>query len=493
MKINQNPLAIQTTFKSTMLLAVFIGTSLLASCSDDKSVTTEVKSVTTTTTTKLTAAEAKELAKEAWLFGLPLVMFEKQFDYGTHVTKPEGSRAPVNQFAHLRRFADASNRLVVGFNVDNLYSFAGIDLSKEPLVLSVPVMGDRFWLMQIVDAWNGVPAAPGSRTHGGAQPRNFLIAGPDWVGDAPEGMEILRSPTNLAMVAGRTYCAGPDDYAAVNALQDKYKLTPLSAWGKPYTPPADVPLKAGVDGKTLVNAQVMALSTDQFFSNLNRLMVSNPPYADDAPILEKLRAFGIAPGAQFSTTALSSEVKEAVDQGVTTAKADLANKMKALGKMVNNWGLTYDMGRYGTNYGYRAAWTFGGIGGNLLEDAFYPFASRDADGNQLTGEHAYTLTFAKGQWPPAQAFWSLTMYDIEGYLVDNPLNRYALGDRSGLSPNQDGSLTIYIQAESPGEGKEANWLPAPKGTPFKLALRLYSPRKSVIDGEWVPPAVKKVK
>jgi len=440
---------------------------------------------------KLTPDEAKNLAKEAWLFGLPLVMFEKQFEYGTYAVKPEETRAPVNQFVHYRKFVDASNRTVVGFNVDNLYSFAGLDLAPEPLVLSVPKMGDRYWLMQIIDAWNGVPAAPGSRTHGGAKAQNFLIAGPNWKGTAPDGIEVLRSPSNLIMIGGRTYCAGADDYAAVNALQDQYKLTPLSAWGKPYTPPANVPLREGVDGKTLVNAQVMALKAGQFFSNLNRLLATNPPYPEDAPILNKLRPLGIAPGAPFSTEGLGAEVIAALEEGVAQGKAAMAAEMKSLGKMVNHWGLTYDMGRYGTKYAYRAAWTFVGIGGNVIEDAFYPLALNDADGKPLSGEHKYTLTFKKGAWPPADAFWSMTLYDIEGYLVDNPLDRYAIGDRSGMKPNPDGSLTITIQGESPGKEKEANWLPAPKSGPFKVALRLYAPQKSVLNEDWVPPAIQR--
>jgi hypothetical protein len=353
-------------------------------------------------------------------------------------------------------------------------------------------MGDRYWLMQIVDAWNGVPAAPGSRTLGGAEPHVFLVAGPDWDGPVPDGMELLRSPTNLAGIGGRTYCAGPEDYAAVNRLQDQYTLTPLSAWGSEYTPPSDVPLREGVDGTTLVNAQVMALDTDQFFGNLSRLMATNPPYPADAPMLEKLRALGIAPGAAFSTATLSDDVKAAIDEGVAMGKAALAEEAKKLGKIVNNWSLTYDMGRYGTRYAYRAAWTFVGIGGNVLEDAFYPLAVSDADGSQLTGEHAYTLTFAKDAWPPADAFWSLTLYNMDGYLVDNPLNRYAVGDRSGMTPNADGSLTIYIQSQSPGGAKEANWLPAPEAGPFKVSLRLYAPRESVRDGSWVPPAVERI-
>lgn len=444
---------------------------------------------TKTGTQNLSPDEAKALAKEAWLFGLPVVMFEKQFDFGSYVTKPDETRAPVNQFVHYRKFVDASNRSVVGFNVDNLYSFAQLDLAAEPMVLSIPKMGDRFWMMQIIDAWNGVPVTPGSRTHGGEKALDFLVAGPDWKGVVPDGMEVLRSPTNLVMIGGRTYCAGDSDYEEVNKLQDQYKLTPLSSWGKPYMPPASVPLKKGVDGKTLVNDQVMALDAEQFFSNLNRLMVTNPPYAEDAPMLKKLLPLGIAPGAPFSTKALSADVNAAIKEGIDQGKADMVAEMKSLGKIVNNWMLTYDMGRYGIKYTYRAAWTFGGIGGNLLEDAFYPFAVNDADGKQLTGDYSYTLTFKKGDWPPADAFWSMTLYDMEGYLVDNPMNRYAIGDRSGMKSNPDGSLTIYIQSESPGKDKEANWLPAPKAGPFKLALRLYVPKESVINGSWVPPAV----
>jgi hypothetical protein len=436
----------------------------------------------------LTAAEARELARDAWLFGLPLVMFEKQIDYSTYVTQAGETRAPINQFVHYRRFVDASNRSIVGFNVDNLYSLAWIDLQAEPLVLAVPAMGDRYWMMQIVDAWNGVPAAPGSRTHSGAEPNLFLIAGPDWKGTVPEGMELLRSPTNLGGIGGRTYCAGADDYDAVNALQDQYQLVPLSAWGESYAPPT-VPLREGADGETLVNEQVMGLSGEAFFGNLNHLMKTNPPYAADGPELQKLGALGIAPGKPFSMAAWSPEVRAAIEEGVMAGKAALAAEAKKLGKMVNNWGLTYDMGRYGNRYAYRAAWTFVGIGGNVIEDAFYPLTLLDSAGNPLTGEHRYTLTFGKGEWPPADAFWSLTMYDIDGYLVDNPLDRYAIGDRSGMEPDPDGSLTIYIQSESPGKDKEANWLPAPKAGPFKVALRLYVPRKSVLEESWVPPGV----
>ncbi|HAD14437.1 MAG TPA: hypothetical protein DCF33_18600, partial [Saprospirales bacterium] len=222
---------------------------------------------------KPTLDELTSIAEEAWTFGLPIVLVEKQFDFNSYVTNPTIGKAPVNQFGHIRQFVDASNHAIVGFNSDHLYSFASIDLTNGPLVLSIPEMGDRYWLMQLIDAWNGVPASPGSREYGG-KARNFVIVGPDFKGDIPKELEVLKSPTNLAMVGGRTYCAGPDDYSIVNKLQDQYKLTPLSAWGKSFSPPKDVKLKEGVDGKTAVTAQIMALSTEQFFKNLNRLMLT---------------------------------------------------------------------------------------------------------------------------------------------------------------------------------------------------------------------------
>ena len=219
--------------------------------------------------TATTPDEAKGIARDAWLFGMPVVYIEIQIDALTHVARLEGTRAPINQFVHYRKFPDASNKTVVGFNVDTLYSLAQLDVSQEPMVLSVPEMGDRFWIMQIIDGWNNVPHAPGSRSVGG-KGGNFAIVGLDWKGTLPAGVTELRVPTGLAMIGGRTYTGGPDDYDAVHAIQDQYKLVPLSAFGKDYTPPTEVPLKPGVDEKTPVPNQVLAMSPEKFFNNLNR-------------------------------------------------------------------------------------------------------------------------------------------------------------------------------------------------------------------------------
>ena len=433
--------------------------------------------------------DARALAQEAWVFGLPLVYIEKQIDVLTHVTKPQGALAPINQFAHYREFPDASNKTVVGFNVDTLYSLAQLDLTQGPMVLSIPDMGNRYWLMQIVDAWNNVPHAPGSRTVGG-KGGNFAIVGPAWKGAFPTGVTELRIPTNLVLVAGRTYTANKDDYAAVHALQDQYRLVPLSEWGKPYSPPAEVPLKPGVDSRTPIPTQVLAMPPEAFFNRLNTLLVGNPPEPADPATMARLAKLGIAPGASFSMSPFSPEVGKAIEEGVAAGQKLMRETQR--GKRVNGWEITYDMGRYGTNYPYRASWTFFGVGGNLAEDAIYPFAHSDGDGKPLNSANRYVLRFAKAEIPPVNAFWSLTMYDADSYLVPNAINRYALGDRSGMKVGDDGSLTIYIQNESPGGDRKANWLPAPKDGEFRLALRLYSPKKEVADGTWKPPPIKSV-
>jgi hypothetical protein len=438
---------------------------------------------------KLTPDEARTLARDAWVFGMPLVYIEKQIDTLTYVTKPEGHFAPINQFAHYRELPDASNRTVVGLNVDTLYSFGQLDLSQGPIVLTIPDMGNRYWLMQFIDGWNNVPHAPGSRTVGG-KGGNFAIVGPKWSGTLPAGLTELRVPTTLILIGGRTYTSGKDDYAAVHALQDQYKLTPLSEWGKAYTPPDNVPLKPGVDAKTPVTTQVLGMSPETFFGRLNTLMVDNPPEPADPATMARLARLGIAPGATFSMAAFSPEVRKAIEEGV--AQGQKLMRETALGKEVNGWQIALDMGRYGTNYPYRAAWTFFGVGGNLPEDAIYPTTVKDREGKPLDGANNYELRFAKNEIPPVDAFWSLTMYDADSYLVPNSINRYALGDRSGMKFGDDGSLKITIQAESPSADRQANWLPAPKQGGMRLALRLYAPRKEVADGTWSPPPVMRV-
>ena len=409
---------------------------------------------------QITPEEASTLAQEAYLFGLPLVYIDANLDILTNVARPQGGRAPINQLARFREFPDASNKTVVGFNVDTLYTLAQMDLSIEPMVLSVPPMGERYWIAQLIDAWNDVPHAPGSRTVGG-EGGNFAIVGPQWQGTIPADLTELRMPTSLAILAGRIYTAGSEDYAAVHALQDQWQLVPLSAWGSDYVPPDSVPLKPGVDSKTPLAAQIRDMSAETFFNRLTTLLVNNPPSADDAPIMARIARLGIKPGAPFSMSAFEPDVRQAIEQGAAAGLQAIRDEEPKLGEHVNGWGLSRDLGRYGTRYLYRAAWTFFGVGGNLVEDAFYPLSLVDGDGKPYDGTNKYELRFTREQLPPVDAFWSVTMYDKDSYLVDNPINRYALGDRSNMTFADDGSLAIYIQSDAPGDDKAANWLPAP--------------------------------
>ena len=442
----------------------------------------------------LTPADARAIAQDGYLFGLPLVYIAVQADAQTNVEKPEPGRAPLNQFDHHREFPDARNNKIVGMNLDTLYSLASVDVSAEPIVLVVPPMtGNRWWLMQIIDAWNDVPAAPGSRTHDG-KGGTFALVGPNFKGTLPAGLEPIHVDTSLVMLGGRTYVAGKNDYDAVHAIQDQYKLIPLSRWntaGTAYTPPASVPVRPGVDAKTPVPAQVFKMSAEQFFGRLADLLVDNPAREADAPIVARLATLGVKPGATFATAAFDADTRKAIDEGVAAAQQAIRAEESKMGEMVNGWQIARDLGRYGTKYAYRAAWTFFAVGGNLVEDAVYPLTLTDSSGKTLDGANKYTLRFSKEEIPPVDAFWSLTMYDKDSYLVDNPIDRYALGDRSNMKPGNDGSLTIYIQSESPGADKQANWLPSPKTGTFKLALRLYVPKKPVTDGTWKPPAVQR--
>ncbi len=435
--------------------------------------------------TGLSATKAAALAEEAFVFGMPLVYIALQIQTNTYVEEPTGARAPLNQFAHFRELPGSSDQVVVGLNVDTLYSLGSIDLADEPLVLSVPEMGDRYWLMQLVDAWNNVPHVPGTRTVGSGG-GDFAIVGPDWSGELPPGVTELRMPTNLGVVGGRVAVTGPEEYAGVHALQDGCRLVPLSAWGTGWIPPAEVALEGEVDIVTPVPRQVLAMTPEVFFARLNALLPRNPPYAEDAPVMDRIARLGIGAGADFPWSSFDPEVQDAISQGVAAAKDAIHEQEAHLGERVNGWQMAFDMGRYGTKYTYRAAWTFFGVGGNLIEDACYPLAVVDGTGEPLDSVRRYRVHFAPGQLPPVDAFWSLTMYDAESYLVANSINRYALGDRSELTYGDDGSLTIHIQRDQPDDTPESNWLPAPAEGRFKLALRLYSPKPEVAQRGWDP-------
>jgi hypothetical protein len=435
--------------------------------------------------------EATKIATDAYVFGYPLVTMHLTRAVVTNVARPTGSKAPVNQLANLKEYPDASFRDVTAPNADTLYSSAFIDLSKEPVVFAHPDMGERYFLFPMLDAYTNVVEVPTKRTTGG-KAATYLLTGPGWQGQVPEGAKQLKFPTNTVWLLGRTYCTGTkEDYAAVHALQAKYQLMPLSAWGKAYSAPAGN-VDPKVDMKTAVRDQVDAMSATEYFSLLAKLMRDNPPAAADAPVVARMAKLGIVPGQPFDAAQLGAPVAAAVDAapkaGLERLKGRLAEEQK---KLINGWMVMTNTGDYGTDYVWRAVVTAVGLGANRSKDAVYPFSEATAAGEKYSGQNQYVMRFPKGQLPPAKAFWSLTMYDDKAFFVKNPINRYSISERNDLKRNPDGSVDITIQNEKPA-GKNANWLPAPKG-PFTLMLRLYWPNEnkpSILDGSWKPPAVE---
>jgi hypothetical protein len=441
----------------------------------------------------LTSQEAAAIGQEAYIYGYPLVTMEFTRRVMTNVAEPQGTHAPMGQFLRMRAYPDASFKDVTAPNADTLYSTAWLDLGKEPYVLSLPEMHDRYFLMPMLSGWTDVFEVPGKRTTG-TGPQTYVITGPNWKGTVPDGVKQLKSPTNMVWILGRTYCTGtPEDYAACHALMDQYELTPLSGYGKPYQPAAGK-VDPTVDAKTPVREQVNALTAGEYFQLLATLMKDNPPAAEDAPLVAKLAKIGIVPGQDFDITKLPQPVAQGLADVPKAGVAAIAGHFKDAGELINGWQFTTDAGVYGTKYLQRAFITMIGLGANRPQDAVYPTSEADAEGQAYDGTKQYVIHFAKGETPPANGFWSITMYNGDYFFVDNPLNRYTLSARNAFKTNPDGSVDLYIQHESPGADKESNWLPAPAGK-FVLMMRLYWPRQdspSIINGSWQPPAVKLV-
>ncbi len=432
---------------------------------------------------------AAGIAVEAYVYGYPLVTMDQTRRVATNVAVPEDSRAPMGQFANMSSYPDARYHDVTAPNANTLYSNAWLDLSGEPYVLSLPEEQGRYYLMPMLSGWSNVFFAPGKRTTGTA-PQRYVIAGPEWKGspDVP-GATLIRAPTNMVWIIGRTFARETkEDLAAVNQLQRQYSLVPLSAFGKPYTPPPGR-IDPSIDMKTPVRDQVNAMDAKTFFDRLAMLMKENPPSRRDSQLVKRMASIGIVPGKPFDEAKLGRHAKATLEDLPKRAQ----ERILAVGRdmdPVNGWHYQTNLGRYGKNFDLRAYTTYVGLGANLPQDAIYPIASVDGLGLPLDGLRKYILHFDKGEQPPVKGFWSVTMYNPEYGFVPNALNRYQVSPaQSPVKTNADGSLDIYVQHDNPGADKVQNWLPAPAGS-FLLMMRLYWPDQSVIDGTWKPPGIR---
>lgn len=443
---------------------------------------------------KASPQEAQQIAYDATVYGFPLVIMDLTRQVFTAVPAPNAVGAPVNQFGNKKTFPDATFTNVVNPNADTLYSSAWIDTGKEPVIISLPDTQGRYYLMPMLNYWTDAFTSPGSRTTG-TGPGNFAITGPNWGGKLPEGLTEIKSSTRWVWIVGRIACAGPADYENVWKLQDQLKLTPLSAWGTNYAPPANIPVDPDVNIKISPLNQLLALDAAGYFNYICRLMADNPPYKADTPILANMAKIGIKPGADYKPyfAGLDNTVKSAIQTGYQSALVKIP--AAGMGTIKNGWQLPYGTGNYGTDYILRAAIAYRGLGANLIDDAFYASASISSDGAKLSSDNKYILRFSNDEIPPVNGFWSLSMYNEKILFAANPINRYCLGSLSDppLAKNPDGSIDIYIQRDAPDSVKMPNWLPAPAGGSFSLTLRLYWPQQQVTDRSWIPPAVQLAK
>lgn len=432
--------------------------------------------------TQLKPEELRVLVQQAVVYGYPLVLMDL-------------SKQALNEFRHVHKVPEAGANGAHRPSVDTLASSAWVDLSQEPVVLSVPATGNRYYMMSILDGWTNVFASPGTRTSGNGA-GNFALVGPRWEGQLPVNVQKIQAPTDLVLILAQTLVKGAKDDPVVQAIQNRYVLTPLSLFSRTGSP-VTLKTESLVDDDTF-NFRgnpadvVMTMDAQTFLARLSQLMKDNPAPAEDQAMLENLEKIGVIPGYTVDFAQLPAEVKKSLNQAVRSGFERVAELARYVpGRVMNGWVSGMEMGRYGSNYETRAAVAWMGLGAHLPEDALFPSARVDADGLPLSGANKYVLHFAKDQWPPVNAFWSLTLYNLRQGFVQNPLQRYSLGSKSPLKAGKDGSLEIYIQAENPGKEKEANWLPAPSGE-FNLMLRLYWPKQAVLSGEWQVPAVQKV-
>jgi hypothetical protein len=478
--------------KGIAAVACAVGLLLaLAGCGNN-SKESQMPSTSTPAAGNVTPAQAREIAKDAYIYGFPMVdNYRIQYAYFVDQQNPE-YRGPWNQIHNTARVFTPADTAIQTPNSDTPYSMLGADLRTEPLVLTLPpIEAGRYYSVQFIDAYTYNFAYLGSRTTGNGG-GTYLLAGPSWHGDKTPGIsDVIHSDTDLTLLAYRTQLFGPDDLDNVKAIQAGYQVQPLSAF---LHQPAPAPAPA-IDFIKPLTADQQKTSL-QFFNILNFVLRYTPTLPSEKDLRARFATIGIGPDSTFNADALTPQMRTAIEGGMADAWAQFTT----LQNDKINTGQVTAGDLFGTrdylkdNYLYRMAGAVLGIYGNSKEEAMYPIFSTDSTGAPLTGANNYTYSFAPGQLPPVNAFWSLTMYELpSSLLVANPINRYLINSPmlNTLGKDPDGGITLYIQSASPGPDKQANWLPAPQG-PFRMFLRLYWPKQEALNGQWKPPQPQKI-
>ena len=478
-------------------LAVFglVAAVLLAACGKkDDAVTQAAKKDVASGVPAPSVEEVKQIAEEGFVYGLPIVMnYAVMYEY--IIDKNSGQwKASFNQIDNEHRVFTYEDTAIVTPNSDTPYSLAWMDLRAEPIVISVPAVDKkRYYAVMLNDGNTFNYGYIGSRATG-SDAGDYLVVGPRWKGETPPGIKkTFHSTTDFSLAVFRTQLFDAKDTPNVEKVQAGYKLQPLSAYLKQPAPPAASAIDWPKIDKELVKTN--------FFDYLDLALQFAPPGPEEEDIRAKLASIGVGPGKKFNFKDLSLEHKAAIALGLKEGDKKVDQAVAQLGKSINGWQVSAAQGDrafYNGNWLLRAAAARAGIYGNDAVEAMYPLTRSLADGSELDGsKHKYTLTFAKGQYPPVNAFWSVTMYDGKTQLlIKNPINRYLVNSPMlpGMKQNKDGSLTLYVQKDSPGKAKESNWLPAPNG-PIYMVMRLYWPRPeppSILPpgaGTWNPPAL----
>lgn len=444
------------------------------------------------TATIPTEEEAYAIALESYFYFYPMMSMEATRKQCTNL--PVGARpgfGPANLFSHMRAYPEADFRAVVRPNFDTLYSVVWLDLRQEPQVVTTPDTKGRYYLLPMLDMWSDVFAAPGWRTSG-TKEQKYLITTRGFQGNVPKDLKVIEAPTPFVWVIGRIKTDGPSDYGAVHAIQDGLHVTPLSAWGK-KAPEIVANIDDSIDMKKPPLETVNEMPAAVYFSQAAELLKLYAPHATDWSIINRMSRLGLVPGESFNLAALPEQIQKAVAKATTDALKTMVEKTTRMGSPVNGWLMnTESMGVYGNNYMKRAIVAMVGLGANQPEDAIYPLNYADSEGRPIEAQNNYVLHFKKEELPPVNAFWSLTLYDKDGFQCANSLNRFAISSWMPLVKNSDGSLDIYVQNANPGKDKEANWLPAPAGGVLGLTMRLYAPKPEALNGDWQPPSIKKV-
>lgn len=439
----------------------------------------------------LSAEEVRAITRKAYVYGFPMVdNYRIAHAYFVNTANPE-YKGPWNQWRSFARLMTPEDKAVQTPNSDTAYSFLGLDLRAEPMVVTVPKVADgRYFVLQFVDFYTFNFAYVGTRSTGN-DGGDFLVVGPGWNGQTPAGIkDVIRCETDLLLVPTRTQLFNAGDIENVKAVQAGYGVQPLSSFlGQPPPPPAPA-----IDFISPLSPDAQRSSLE-FFNILNFVLQFCPPHPAETDLRARFEKIGVAAGQPFDPSLLRPETREAIARGIADAWKDLdaADGRMAAGEITSG-DIFGTRERLGDNYLFRMLGAVWAIYGNSKEEAIYPNYAVDAGGAPLDGSKArYTLRLSPDRMPPVSAFWSLTMYEMPAsYLYPNPLDRYLLN--SPMLPqfvrDEDGGLTFHVQHESPGAGREANWLPAPAG-PFKLVMRLYGPGPAAFDGTWHPPRLER--